>query len=111
MQSLDKQDIQVIIIDDSKSEKCEASCGVDWSSSEVFALATKRIKDRFGNRVRLEHIDLSRPVSSHRYLELTRGIKDLPLPLLVIDGESRISGRFDIRMLLDAIEAEIEIRH
>ena len=110
MQSLDKQDIQVIIIDDSKSEECEASCGVDWSSAEPLSLASQRIRDRFGNRVRLEYIDLSKPMNSQRYLDLTQKIKDMPLPLLVIDGESRISGRFDIRMLLDAIEAEIEIR-
>jgi len=110
MQPLNKQDIQVIIVDDSEAEKCEANCGVGWSSAELLTLASQGVKDRFGDRVRLEYVDLSEPVNSHRDLGLPQRIKELPLPLLVIDGEPRISGRFDIRMLLDAIEAEIEIR-
>ena len=44
-------------------------------------------------------------------LDLQQRISDgnLSLPLLLINGEPRISGPFDIRMLLDAIEAEIEM--
>jgi hypothetical protein len=34
----------------------------------------------------------------------------LPLPLLIINGEPRISGQFDIRFLLYAIDTEIEIK-
>jgi len=107
---LSKQDIQVIIVDDSKGKKCDANCGVDWSSAEAITLANQRIKDRFGDRVQLEYIDLSKPTNSHPVFELNQRIKDLPLPLLVINGEPRISGQFDIRLLLDAIDAEIEIR-
>lgn len=107
--SLSKQDIQIVIINDSKGERCDIDCGVDWSSVEAITLARQRIKDRFGDRVQLDYIDLSKPVSD-RVLELNQRIKDLPLPLLVINGESRISGQFDIRLLLDAIDAEIEIR-
>jgi hypothetical protein len=36
--------------------------------------------------------------------------KDLSLPLLIIDGQTRISGQFDIRQLIDAINAEVEIK-
>ncbi|MFQ6121519.1 MAG: hypothetical protein ACE5LA_00440 [Dehalococcoidales bacterium] len=104
---MSKQDIQIIIVDDSKAEKCDTKCGVDWSSAEAFTLVKQRIKDRFGDRVQLEYIDLS---ESDRALELSPGIKDLPVPILVINGEPRISGQFDIRLLLDAIDAEIEIR-
>ena len=110
MQPLGRQNIKVIIIDDTKSEKCEANCGADWSSDEALTLASQRIKDRFGGRVQLEYIDLSKPAGSHCDPGLTRRIKGLPLPLLVIDGEPRISGRFDIRMLLDVIEAETEMK-
>lgn len=109
MMSLSKQDIQVVIINDSKGERCDTDCGVDWSSVEAITLARQRIKDRFGDRVQLDYIDLSKPVSG-RALELNQRIKDLPLPSLVINGESRISGQFDIRLLLDAIDAEIEIK-
>ena len=34
----------------------------------------------------------------------------LSLPLLLINGELRISGEFDIRMLLDAIDTKMEIK-
>jgi len=109
MLPLNKPDIQIIIVDDSKVKKCEANCGVDWSSVETITLANQRIKDRFGERAQLRYIDLSKPVSD-RALELNQRIKDLPLPLLVINGAPRISGQFDIRLLLDAIDAEIEIK-
>ena len=107
-----KQTIQVTIVDDSQGVKCDALCGVDWSSTEAIALATKRIKEQFGDRVQLEYLDLAKSITGDRALELNRQVrdKDLSLPLLVIDGQPRISGQFDIRQLVDAIETEVEIR-
>ena len=112
MPPLVKPSIQITIVDDSKGEKCDAHCGIDWSSAEAIALATKRIKDRFGDKIQLEYLDLSEPMTEHYALELNQLVKNkkLPLPLLVINGVSRISGQFDIRLLLDAIDAEIEIK-
>lgn len=110
MPFLIKQAIQITIVDDSKGEKCHAHCGVDWSSVETIALASQRIKDRFSYNIQLEYLDLSKPVADHRALELNPGIKNLSLPLLLINGKPRISGQFDIRQLLDAIDAEIEIK-
>ncbi len=103
--------IQVTIIDDSRREECEAKCGIDWSSPEALALAKQRIKDRFGAKIQLEYLDLSKATNNHEALEWNEAIKnrDLPLPLLLINGEPRISGQFDIRQLLDVIDAEIEI--
>jgi len=102
--------MQITVIDDSKAEKCEAHCGIDWSSKEAITLINQRIKERFGGRVKLEYLDLSKPRTG-RALELNQLVKDenLPLPLLVINGQPRISGQFDIRHLLDAIDAEMEI--
>ena len=102
---------KVTIIDDSKGEKCEAHCGIDWSSPEAIALATKRIKDRFGDQIQLEYLDLSQPLVNDHSLELSQQVrnKKLPLPLLVINGVPRISGEFDIHLLLEAIDAELEI--
>ena len=104
--------IQVIIADDSRGEKCDAHCGIDWSSPEVIALAGQRIKERFGDKIQLEYLDLSKPITNNHALELHQIIssKNLPLPLLVINGQSRISGQFDIHLLLDAIDAEMEIK-
>ena len=104
--------IQITIVDDSKSEKCNAHCGVDWSSPQVIALASQRIRDRFGDKIELDYLDLSKPITNHHTPELNQiaGRKNPPLPLLVINGQSRISGQFDIRLLLDAIDAELEIK-
>ena len=108
---MSKQDIQIVIVDDSKGEKCDAECGVDWSLAESIALASQQIKDRFGYQIKLEFIDLSQPEANPLAPELSEKVKNknLSLPLLLINGQSRISGYFDIRQLLDAIEAEIEL--
>ena len=111
MPLLNKHDIQIIIADDSKVRRCDADCGVDWSSPEVTNLAEQQVEARFGNRVELEYLDLSKPSNVQRALELQQmvGDEDLLLPLLLINGKPRISGQFDFRMLLDAIDAEVEI--
>ncbi|GAJ15792.1 unnamed protein product [marine sediment metagenome] len=108
---LAKQVIQITIVDDSKGEKCDAHCGLDWSSPQVIALAGQRIKDRFGDKIELAYLDLSEPITNHHALELNQIARqgNLLLPLLVINGQPRISGQFDIRLLLDAIDAELEI--
>ena len=113
MLPLIKHTIQVIIADDSKGEKCDAHCGADWSSVEAVTLASQRIKGRFGDKIQLEYLDLSKAIDNRRTLEFIQGIKnkDLSLPLLLINGEPRISGQFDIRLLLDAINAELELNY
>ena len=111
MPPLIKQTIQTTILDDSSQEKCDAACGVDWSSPEAIALASQRIKDKFGDKIQLKYLDLSKAAASRHTLEWSQAIKDknLSLPLLLINGQPRISGQFDIRQLLDAIEAKLEI--
>ena len=113
MLPLIKHTIQVSIIDDSKGEQCDAHCGVDWSSVEAITLASQRIRDSFGDKIQLEYLDLSQPIANRHALELFPGIKskELSLPLLLINGKLRIAGQFDIRLLLDAINAELELKH
>ncbi|MFC2001101.1 hypothetical protein ACFLUZ_01190 [Chloroflexota bacterium] len=108
---MSEQNIQIVIINDKGAGKCDASCGVDWSSAEVMALADQQVKARFGDRVQLEYLDLSQPVTHHHVLEWQQRTRNgnLPLPLLIINGELRISGQFDMRLLLDAVDADIEI--
>ena len=109
---LAKPGVQITIVDNSKVVECDAHCGAEWASAQTVDLAGQRIKERFGDRVQLEYLDLAESTSDQRALELKQRIngENLSLPLLIIDGEPRISGRFDIRQLLDAIEAELEIR-
>jgi hypothetical protein len=112
MLPLIKPAIQITIVDDSKSERCDAHCGMDWSSTESIALINQRIKDRFGGKVQVEYLDLSKPTTNQHALEFNQisKNKNTPLPLLIINGQPRISGQFDVRMLLDAIDTEIEIK-
>lgn len=113
MLPLVKPVMQIIVVDDSQGEKCDARCGVDWSSAKAIALANQRIKDRFSDRIKLKYFDLSRPMTTRQALKLKQQIRNenLTLPALIINGEPRISGQFDIRQLLDAIDAEIEINY
>ena len=106
-----KNDIKITIVNDSRRKECGAECGTDWSSPEAIALASQRIKDRFGNRIQLAYLDLPEARDNPDALEWNKVIKNknLLLPLLLLNGQLRISGQFDIRQLLDTIEAEIEI--
>ena len=103
--------IQITIINDSRWEECEAACGIDWSSPESTTLAGQRIKDRFGEEMSLKYLDLAEVKPNPEIQKWNEDIKDknLSLPLLVLNGQLRISGPFDIRQLLDTIEAEMEI--
>ncbi len=104
--------MRVVILDDSeKANSCGADCGQDWSSAEVIALARRSIEARFGKEITLEYVNLSACGVECLEAGLQRKIGDwgLSLPTLVINGEPRISGQFDMRLMLDAIEAELEI--
>lgn len=100
-----------MILDGEAVGECEAGCGEDWSSRETINLATERIKERFGEDISLEFIDLSKDSAGKDMLEWKEMIesRDLILPLLLLDGELRISGQFDIRQLIDVIEVEREV--
>lgn len=111
MPPLDKHIIQVTILDDSRCEKCEAQCGLDWSSAEAMDLAHQQIEQQFGDGVKLEYLDLSQLTTDRYASELPRGSESetLPFPSLLIDGVPRIAGQFDIRQLLEVIGTEVEI--
>ena len=107
-----KRLIQVAIIADSQAEGCDAACGEDWASTEILDLAARRVRERFGPGVKLVYLDLAQASEGQLVPGLKERIREgeLGLPLLVIDSEPRISGQFDIRQLLDTIDAEIEIK-
>ena len=108
---MSKQSIKITILDDSRQKECDAGCGTDWSSAEAIVLASQQIKDRFGDKIQLSYLDLSKAVDNQDAPKWNEEIKNknLSLPLLLINDHLRISGEFDIRQLIDTIEAEIEI--
>jgi disulfide oxidoreductase YuzD len=103
--------IQVIIIDDSKSEKCEGRCGLDFSSPETFEFVAEHLNKLYGSSVQLEFLDLADPSTSGSHPEIGEMLKDrnLLLPLLLINGNLRISGYFDIYILQNAIQTDMEM--
>jgi len=101
--------VTIIYNSKSKSEECDAYCGVDWASPEAATVVSQRVKERFGDRIQMEYLDLSEP--NRLAVKLKPAIeRESLLPSLVIGGRTRISGQFDIRHLLDAIEVEIETK-
>ena len=106
-----KHAIQITIVDGSSGQKCDVDCGLDWSSAETIALARQRIEERFGDTVQMEYVDMSESTINRYGDEFKVRISEgtLTFPLLLVNGKLRVSGQFDIRMLLDAIEAETEI--
>jgi len=101
--------ITVTIVFDSKGTKCEGSCGLDWTSVESVTVIKKRINDRFGDTAELGTLDLSSDDKDVTELRKRISRNSYSLPLLLVNGEVRISGEFDARQLLDAIEVEQEI--
>jgi len=104
------QKILVTIIFRSKSEKCEAACGLDWSSAETITVMKQRVKERFAGGVQLKLVDLSGGDAANAKFNNKMQQENLALPLLLVDDEVRISGEFDARQLLDAIEVERELK-
>ncbi len=104
-----ERSIQITILNDKRKLSCEADCGIDWSSSEAIELASQQIKERFDKETNLEYVELAQANTNTQEWKNRIETKNLSLPLLIINGQLRISGPFDIRQLLDTIEAEIEI--
>lgn len=105
--------MKITILDDSSAKTtCEGHCGTDWSSAEELALARRRIGERFGSGIRLDYLDLSKEPGRGESLELKEMVEreKTSLPLLLVNSQPRISGQFDMRQLLDVIEAEMEVK-
>lgn len=103
--------IQVTIIDDARAEKCEGHCGLDFSSPQAVEELAELLKKLFGETVQFEYFNLAEPLTSCSYSEIVERIKteNLALPLLLINGNLRISGYFDIYLLQNVIQAELEM--
>ena len=101
--------IQVEIINDGRRGDCQSECGADWSQPEVLAQARRAIRDRFGDTIRLDYIDLSKSVDSKRMVHLKQFAKARELPLLLINSMVRLSGQFDMHQLIGALEVQMEI--
>lgn len=109
--ALSEGNIEISIVDDTSRRDCDAACGVDWSAPEAIDLAGRQVRKRFGDGTRLEYYDLARAAPDRQTQEWRRTIREnsLSVPLLLINGRLRVAGQFDIRQMIDAVEAEMEI--
>jgi len=100
----------VTVVDDATSPKCEARCGLDLSSPETFKSTAEVIHKLFGSRVKLEYATLD-AIQGSPLAEIAEKVKggDLSLPLLLVNGKPRVSGYFDLHLLQESIQAEIEM--
>ncbi len=102
--------IRVTILGDSSAPPCEGDCAINWLDPEHRALATKELARRFGSDVGVEFVDVSGPPqkAEQRAFILRARREGLTFPALLINGNTRIPGPFDMRMLLDIVEVEVE---
>jgi len=98
-------------MDESSRKDCDAGCGTDWSSPDALALATRQVTDRFGGEAVLDYLDLANKTGDSQANDWRQKIRErnLSVPLLLINGHLRIAGQFDIRQVIDAVEAEMEM--
>lgn len=106
-------EVRVLILDNSQGEKCEVRCGLDWSAPGALEGVKELLQKVYGEKVQVEYFDLADAKIRRLYPEVVKRAKEqkLPLPLLVLNGKIRLSGYFDIRMLQDAIQAEMELSY
>ena len=100
-----------MIINDPSRQDCDASCGTDWSLAESLELAEEQVRRRFEDKVHFSYLDLTGTEQVDSLVEWRGKIinENLSVPLLVLNGHLRITGNFDVRQMLNVIEAELEI--
>lgn len=87
------------------------SCGADWSSMQILDLARKQLTEKFGDTIHLTYMDIDKNSIDEgvTYWIETIKKKKLSVPLLIVNGQIRIAGNFDIRQMMDVIEVEMEM--
>jgi len=99
-----KPAVRLTVIGNSRAPACQADCGADWSQPETLFQARLALRERFGGRVRIDYVDAEH---NKGRLKLPPGEK--AYPLLTVDGSIRLSGRFDLRQVMDIAEAQLEM--
>lgn len=102
--------IQVTIIGDSAAASCEGECTTDWMKADNQETARAAVAKRIGEDAALEFLEVSGGAADSRQKTLISHVRSerLPFPVLMLNGNARINGPFDLRMLIDVIEAEMD---
>ncbi len=97
-----------IVADTASSQACAAKCGTDWSKPEVLGTARQQVIQRFGGLASLEYVGLPNSGNAASVRKMKSTVKGMPLPVLLANGRPRIAGEFDLRQVMDVIEAALE---
>lgn len=83
---------------------------MDWMKGENQALARREVTRKHGDEVVVDFMDIRTSAASAAQTELIRRVQaqNPPFPVLLLNGNPRITGPFDVRMLLDMIETELD---
>ena len=88
--------LQIKIIESECDTLCPAKCGTNWSSPDVRTQITKELKEIYGYRVKIEYTKAALNHSGDG-------------PILVMNGQIRLTGQFDKLQLIEIIETELEL--
>ncbi len=87
----------------------DASCGAGMTWSAACAFTSERLKRRFGDAVRVEHIQLFCPRTFDFPLVVAAIEAGAPLPIVTVDGQVvSQGGKLSERIIAQAIEARLK---
>lgn len=98
--------LQVTIFGNSNSEVCLISgCGAEVTSAEMARELRETLGAMFGDRVQVYHFDLALPEHRVQFASVAAGARErnLPYPLVAINGQIVLAGRADLNGVLRKI--------
>jgi hypothetical protein len=93
--------LHIQIVGNNQQLLCQSGCNNDWSQPNEQTKARMHLQERFGDHIKLDYLDM-KDIDMHYK-------KEKQFPLLVVDGHVRLSGQFDMRQLVEIIEAQLEL--
>ncbi len=97
--------LTVWIVDDRREPACGTGCGgTDWSQPDNILMARDQLLARFKTPVDIRYFEFNNAPPA-----VKAQLKDQVLPALIIDKHVRVSGQFDMRVLLEAVDTQLEI--
>jgi len=106
--------LKVTIFDDASNSgcaECTAECEFPWRPQEVAAITAAELRQRLGEEVDVEFIDLGQVRPGGPYGEIIAQGRAKPylLPLVAINGVLRLSGGLDTRRIIQVIDTLREV--
>ncbi len=105
---------KVAIFDDTTNSacaECSAECEFPWRPEEVAAMTAAELRQRLGEEVEVEFIDLAQVRPGGPYGELIAQGRARPhlLPLVAINGVLRLSGGLNAQRIIQVIDTLREV--